>query len=71
MNMMGIDRVIVERLLNHKVMGDVEATYNVYQYDAEKRAALLRWEKRLNEIIGDPEACQEPAAEPTTVALLC
>jgi hypothetical protein len=51
MNRIGIDSRVVERILNHKVMGDVEATYNVYQYDSEKRAALLRWERRLNGII--------------------
>jgi len=51
MNKIGIDRLIVERILNHKVMGDVEATYNVHSYDAEKRAALLKWERHLDKII--------------------
>lgn len=50
MNKIGIDDVHVERVLNH-VQGGVKGIYNRYRYDDEKRAALERWERRLNAII--------------------
>ncbi len=50
MNKIGIDPIIVERLLNH-VQGGVAGIYNRYQYANEKRGALLRWERRLTEIV--------------------
>jgi integrase len=50
MNRIGIDAVLVERILNH-VQPGVAAVYNRHGYDAEKRRALLRWERELTAII--------------------
>ncbi len=50
MNRIGIDPVIVERILNHAQRG-VAGVYNRYAYDAEKRRALLNWERELDNII--------------------
>lgn len=44
----GVSQEIIARVLNHSVAGPrVTQTYNRFAYDAEKRAALERWEKRL------------------------
>ena len=43
---MGIPRLTVKKILNH-VERDVTAVYDRYSYDAEKRAALEEWAKRL------------------------
>jgi integrase len=47
----GISDIVAERVLGHKLQG-LMAVYNQHTYDTEKRAALLRWERRLAEIIG-------------------
>ena len=47
----GIQDVIAERVLGHKLQG-LLAVYNQHSYDAEKRQALARWEDRLAEILG-------------------
>jgi hypothetical protein len=36
--------------LNHKDRG-VQAVYNRHRYDNEKRAALVRWDRRVREIV--------------------
>jgi integrase len=41
----------VSHVLNHSVGLRVTAGYNAYAYDAEKRRALLRWERRLRAIL--------------------
>jgi integrase len=46
----GIPRLVVSKLLNHVERG-ITAVYDRHSYDAEKRASLLRWERRLVEII--------------------
>jgi integrase len=45
-----IDDSLAERLLNHKDRG-VQAVYNRHRYDNEKRAALVRWDRRVREIV--------------------
>ncbi len=55
MNKIGIDPVVVERVLNHVQQG-VAAIYNRHTYDKEKRAALLRWERALEAIISGRKA---------------
>lgn len=45
----GIDDSLAERLLNHKDRG-VQGVYNRYKYDADKRAALARWDRWMREI---------------------
>jgi integrase len=47
---LGVPRLTVSKLLNH-VESSVTAVYDRHSYDPEKRAALLRWERRLGEIV--------------------
>ena len=59
MTSMGISRLTVEKILNHKEPG-VTATYDRHSYDPEKRLALDRWSRRLQTIVSglraiDPE----------------
>jgi len=49
---MGIPRLTVKKILNH-VEQDVTAIYDRYSYDAEKRAALEEWSKRLMLMVSD------------------
>jgi integrase len=46
---LGVDDIVVERVLGHRV-GGVKAVYNRYRYTDEKRAALALWAK---ELLGD------------------
>lgn len=48
---LGIPRFIVERVLGHADR-TLAATYDRYDYLAEKRDALERWGKKLREIVG-------------------
>ena len=48
---MGVNDMVAERVLGHKLQG-MMAVYNQHSYDTEKRQALLKWEKRLQEIVG-------------------
>ena len=43
-----VDRHIAERCLNHKIKG-VEGTYDRHDYFDERRAALLKWAKFIDE----------------------
>lgn len=47
----GIDDVVAERVLGHKLQG-IMAVYNLHKYDNEKRQALEQWEKKLRQIVG-------------------
>ncbi len=46
----GIPRFVVSKILNHVEQG-VTAIYDRHSYDGDKRAALLKWDRRLAEII--------------------
>lgn len=46
---------VIAAVLNHQPR-DVTGIYNRYNYDKEKQAALLAWERRLREIIGEVPA---------------
>jgi integrase len=46
----GISRLIVSKVLNHVERG-ITAVYDRHSYDAEKRAALLKWEQHLTAIL--------------------
>ena len=48
---LGIDRLVVSKLLNHAEAG-VTKVYDRYSADPEKAAAMERWANRLREIIG-------------------
>jgi len=50
MRSLGIDRLVVSKLLNHAESG-VTKTYDRYAADPEKVAAMERWSDRLKEII--------------------
>jgi hypothetical protein len=46
---LGILREVKERVINHS-MGRVEGTYDLWEYVAEKRAALEKREQYLKEL---------------------
>jgi integrase len=48
----GIPRVVVSKILNHVERG-ITAVYDRHSYDAEKRAAMHKWERRLQVIIAN------------------
>ena len=50
MRSLGIDRLVVSKLLNHAESG-ITKTYDRYSADPEKAAAMERWANRLREII--------------------
>jgi integrase len=60
MSKLGVQKHISERVLNHS-MGEIEATYDLYEYTKEKRDALKRWEKQLRKLQATPRG--EPSAE--------
>jgi integrase len=51
----GVSEEVAERTIGHAAQGIV-AVYNQHRYDAEKRAALEAWERRLLKIVGQREA---------------
>jgi integrase len=48
----GVKDIVAEKVLGHKLQGII-AVYNQYSYDSEKRQALIRWEHRLSELLGN------------------
>jgi hypothetical protein len=48
----GVEWLIVIKILNH-LERSIRAVYDRHSYDNEKRAALLRWDRHLNEIVED------------------
>jgi integrase len=53
----GISRLLVSKILNHVERG-ITAIYDRHSYDGEKRAALLKWERYLLEIVTNERACK-------------
>lgn len=51
---MGISRLVVSKLLNHVETG-ITSVYDRHSYDAEKRAALDAWARRVEEIVAGRE----------------
>lgn len=49
----GVDRFIIERILNHADRS-IGGVYDRYGYDKQKKSALERWERKLRSIIGKP-----------------
>jgi integrase len=47
---MGVGRDVVGKILNH-AEPSVTAVYDRHGYDAEKRAALMKWDRRLGQIV--------------------
>ena len=52
---MGITRLVVSKVLNHVESG-ITAVYDRHSYDAEKRAALDAWGRRIEEILSGGKA---------------
>jgi hypothetical protein len=55
MTALGINRLVVSKILNHAETG-VTAVYDRHGYDAEKRHALETWAAKLEEIISGKKA---------------
>jgi integrase len=51
---LGVLPFVAELILAHAQQG-VAKVYDLHRYDAEKRAALVAWEKRLLSIVGAPD----------------
>ena len=49
----GVSDEIAERVVGH-VRAAMVDTYNTHQYVEEKRRALLKWQNRLERVIGAP-----------------
>jgi integrase len=43
---LGVSEAVAEALLNH-AKGEIEATYNLYTYWTERKAALTLWHEKL------------------------
>ena len=43
---------VIDAVLNHAKQGVIKV-YNLYRYDKEKQAALIKWERRLKLLISD------------------
>ncbi len=52
MSRLGVDKDHAERVLNH-TREQIEGTYDVHDYVAEKRAALELWESHLSQLLAD------------------
>jgi len=50
----GFPQEIAERVIGHAAQGIIDV-YNQHDYDAEKRAALEAWERRLMAIVSNTE----------------
>jgi hypothetical protein len=55
---LGVPESVAEALLNH-VKGDIEGTYNLYNYWSERRQALGLWHEMLTRL--ESEARQRAA----------
>lgn len=58
---MGIDRLTVSRILNHKE-GGITALYDRHSYDRQKQNALISWAARLLEIVAGKTAADNVVA---------
>jgi integrase len=48
---LGTELTVIKKVLNHSEKGDVTAIYVRHGYDAEKRLALEKWDRRLHQIV--------------------
>ena len=51
MTSMGIPRLTVGKILNHAESG-VTAVYDRHSYDREKKEALVKWGKKIEQVCG-------------------
>ena len=54
MTSMGIPRLTVSKILNHSEAGVTAKHYDHYAYDNEKKDAMHAWDRKLNQILVDP-----------------
>jgi integrase len=47
----GVPRFVISRILNHSEEKDITSVYDRYSYDAEKKAAMEFWNRRLTVIL--------------------
>jgi len=47
----GVPRFVISRILNHSEDKDITSVYDRYSYDAEKKAAMEFWNRRLTAIL--------------------
>lgn len=52
MTRLGFPSEIRARVLNHAKKGVTDGVYNAWEYDTEKREALEKWAKKLEEMVG-------------------
>ena len=57
---LGVDEIVVERVLGHRI-GGVKGVYNRYRYIDEKREALKLW---AAELLAKPSEAIAPARRP-------
>ena len=59
---LGVPKFIRERVLNHS-QGKLDQSYDLYEYNAEKRDALERWATRLTVILAEDKKVVELQAQ--------
>jgi len=62
---LGVAPIVLGHVANHRTTtraGVTLAVYSQYTYDKEKRAALLRWERRLMQIVERAPVAESGAA---------
>ncbi|HIA32878.1 MAG TPA: hypothetical protein EYN83_06595 [Nitrospinaceae bacterium] len=70
MTSMGIPLLTVSKILNHSAAGVTAKHYDHYAYDKEKQAAMRAWDRKLNQILTDPnkvKSKQSPAKPKNTM----
>ena len=70
MTSMGIPFLTVSKILNHSEAGVTAEHYDHYAYDKEKKDAMHTWDKKLNQILADPnkvKSKQSPAKPKNTM----
>jgi len=56
----GVPRFVISRILNHSEEKDITAVYDRYSYDAEKKAAMDFWSRRLTAILSRRSTMKTP-----------
>ena len=56
---LGVDRFIIKRILNHAEVDVTGQVYDKFSYEPQKRAALERWGRKLQEIVAGQPAPSE------------
>jgi hypothetical protein len=61
MTSIGVSRLVVSKVLNHVEAG-ITSVYDRHSYDAEKRAALDAWGRRIEEIVSSRQTIHKIVA---------